>query len=265
MTRSRHGSTLLGRGGDTRAGGVGRPMARRTVLTSSFNRRAISLFGTSSTRCTWRISAHCDILITSASSWIRRRDDLSRRIDHRHGIADSSMLRVVPFRVATRSVLSCRYHLSRSPRPPGSPPSRRPPSAQSPRRPRNRGPSGWSCQRELQPWVDRTTPTGTPLNDASLDRVAPRSPGRGYAVDTLAVDVRHSETSKRDKSEHERTGPDRRAKEVAPRVAGWRVPRAVGGRNLRERQHPRIGACGPADRSLPVRAGDSRAPYLGPR
>ena len=35
---------IEGRRGDTRTGGLGRPMARRTVLTSNFNRRAISLF-----------------------------------------------------------------------------------------------------------------------------------------------------------------------------------------------------------------------------
>ena len=58
MICSRHGSRLLTRGGDTRTGGVGRPTARRTVLTSNFNRRAISFFGTFSTRCRWRISAH---------------------------------------------------------------------------------------------------------------------------------------------------------------------------------------------------------------
>ena len=50
-------------------------MARRTVLTSNFNRRAISFFGTPSTRCRWRTSTHWDILITSASSWLGRRDD----------------------------------------------------------------------------------------------------------------------------------------------------------------------------------------------
>ena len=50
-------------------------MARRTVFTSNFNRRAISFFGTLSTRCKCRISAHWDILITSASSWLGRRDD----------------------------------------------------------------------------------------------------------------------------------------------------------------------------------------------
>ena len=65
----------LGRGGDTRTGGGGWPMARRTVLTSNFNRRAISFFGTPSTRCRWRTSTHWDILITSASSWLGRRDD----------------------------------------------------------------------------------------------------------------------------------------------------------------------------------------------
>ena len=40
LIRSRHGSRVPGRGGDTRTGGVGRPMARCTVLTSNFNRRA---------------------------------------------------------------------------------------------------------------------------------------------------------------------------------------------------------------------------------
>ena len=54
----RQGARLLTRCGDTRTGGVGRPMARRTVLTSNFNRRAISFFGTPSTRCRWRTSAH---------------------------------------------------------------------------------------------------------------------------------------------------------------------------------------------------------------
>ena len=44
-------------------------MARRTVLTSNFNHRAISFFGTSSTTCRWRTSAHWDILTTSASSF----------------------------------------------------------------------------------------------------------------------------------------------------------------------------------------------------
>ena len=57
LIRSRHGSRVPGRGGDTRTGGVGRPMARRTVLTSNFNRRATS-FGTPSTTCRWRISVH---------------------------------------------------------------------------------------------------------------------------------------------------------------------------------------------------------------
>ena len=51
---SRHGPRVPGRGGDTRTGGVDRPMARRTVLTSNFNRLAISFFGTPSTRCRWR-------------------------------------------------------------------------------------------------------------------------------------------------------------------------------------------------------------------
>ena len=64
-------------------------MARRTVLTSNFNRRAISFFGTFYTRCKCRISAHWDILITSASSWLSRRDDLSRPVDHRQEIAVS--------------------------------------------------------------------------------------------------------------------------------------------------------------------------------
>ena len=75
LIRSRHGSRVPGRGGDTRTGGVDRLMARRTVFTSNFNRRAISFFGTLSTRCKCRISAHWDILITSASSWLGRRDD----------------------------------------------------------------------------------------------------------------------------------------------------------------------------------------------
>ena len=44
MICSRHGSRLLTRGGDTRTGGVGRPTARRTVLTSNFNRRAKLVF-----------------------------------------------------------------------------------------------------------------------------------------------------------------------------------------------------------------------------
>jgi hypothetical protein len=38
---------------------------RGTVLMSKPSRRAISFFGTSSTRCIWRISAHCDTLFTS--------------------------------------------------------------------------------------------------------------------------------------------------------------------------------------------------------
>ncbi len=42
LIRSRHGSRVPGRGGDTRTGGVDRSMARRTVFTSTFNRRAIS-------------------------------------------------------------------------------------------------------------------------------------------------------------------------------------------------------------------------------
>ena len=75
LIRSRHGSRVPGRGGDTRTGGADRLMARRTVFTSNFNRRAISFFGTLSTRCKCRISAHWDILITSASSWLSRRDD----------------------------------------------------------------------------------------------------------------------------------------------------------------------------------------------
>ena len=54
LIRSRHGSSVLGRSRDTLTGVVGRPMARRTVFTSSFNRRAISFFGTPSTRCRWR-------------------------------------------------------------------------------------------------------------------------------------------------------------------------------------------------------------------
>ena len=110
VIRSRHGSRLLGRGGDTRAGGVGWLMARRTVLTSSFNRRAISLFGTSSTRCRWRTSAHCVILITSTSSWLSRRDDLSRRVDHRQGIADSWVLRWSLFTWPRGPFSCCRYH-----------------------------------------------------------------------------------------------------------------------------------------------------------
>ena len=75
LIRSRHGSRVPGRVGDTRTGGVDRLMDRRTVFTSNFNRRAISFFGTLSTRCKCRISAHWDILITSASSWLGRRDD----------------------------------------------------------------------------------------------------------------------------------------------------------------------------------------------
>ena len=38
LIRSRHGSRVPGRGGDTRTGGVDRLMARRTVFTSNFNR-----------------------------------------------------------------------------------------------------------------------------------------------------------------------------------------------------------------------------------
>ena len=55
---SLHRSRLVTRGADTRTGGVGRPMASRTVLTFNFNRLAISFFGTFSTRCSCRISAH---------------------------------------------------------------------------------------------------------------------------------------------------------------------------------------------------------------
>ena len=85
LIRSRHGSRVPGRGGDTRTGVVDRLMARRTVFTSNFNRRAISFFGTLSTRCKCRTSAHWVILITSASSQLNRRDDLSRPVDHRQG------------------------------------------------------------------------------------------------------------------------------------------------------------------------------------
>ena len=55
---SRHGSRLRVRGDDTRTGAACRSTARRTVLTSNCNRRAISFFGTFSTRCRWRTSAH---------------------------------------------------------------------------------------------------------------------------------------------------------------------------------------------------------------
>ena len=92
LIRSRHGSRVPGRGGDTRTGGVDRLMARRTVFTSNFNRRAISFFGTLSTRCKCRISAHWDILITSASSWLGRRDD---RVSPRTIIARGSLFRVL--------------------------------------------------------------------------------------------------------------------------------------------------------------------------
>ena len=63
------------------------------------NRRAISFFGTPSTRCRWRISAHWDILITSASSWLGRRDN--RLSPHRSSPADRRF-RVLrgPFSVA---------------------------------------------------------------------------------------------------------------------------------------------------------------------
>ena len=99
LIRSRHGSRVPGRGGDTRTGVVDRLMARRTVFTSNFNRRAISFFGTLSTRCKCRISAHWDILITSASSQLNRRDDLSRPVDHRQGTLFPSA-QGVPFHVA---------------------------------------------------------------------------------------------------------------------------------------------------------------------
>ena len=92
LIRSRHGSRVPGRVGDTRTGGVDRLMDRRTVFTSNFNRRAISFFGTLSTRCKCRISAHWDILITSASSWLGRRDD---RVSPRTIIARGSLFRVL--------------------------------------------------------------------------------------------------------------------------------------------------------------------------
>ena len=78
-------------------------MARRTVFTSNFNRRAISFFGTLSTRCKCRTSAHWVILITSASSQLNRRDDLSRPVDHRQGTLFPSA-QGVPFQVATGSL-----------------------------------------------------------------------------------------------------------------------------------------------------------------
>ncbi len=64
----------LARGDDNRPGGVARPTARRPVLMSNRSRRALSFFATPSTRHRWRISAHWLILITSVSSWPRRRD-----------------------------------------------------------------------------------------------------------------------------------------------------------------------------------------------
>ena len=57
----RHGSRLPDLGGDTRTGGVGRSTARRTVLTSSCRRRAISFFGTPSTSCRSQRSPHLPI------------------------------------------------------------------------------------------------------------------------------------------------------------------------------------------------------------
>ena len=80
-------------------------MARRTVFTSTFNRRAISFFGTLSTRWKCRISAHWDILITSASSWLRRRDDRVSPRPSSPGNRCFRVLRGVPFHVATGSPL----------------------------------------------------------------------------------------------------------------------------------------------------------------
>ena len=104
VIRSRHGSRVPGRGGDIRTGGVDRLMARRTVFTSNFNRRAISFFGTLSTRCKCRISAHWDILITSASSWLGRRDDRVSPRRSSPGDRCFRVLRGVPFQVATGSL-----------------------------------------------------------------------------------------------------------------------------------------------------------------
>ena len=88
-------------------------MARRTVFTSNFNRRAISFFGTLSTRCKCRISAHWVILITSASSQLNRRDDLSRPVDHRQGTLFPSA-QGVPFQVATGSLFMLPLPVARS-------------------------------------------------------------------------------------------------------------------------------------------------------
>ena len=75
LIRSRHGSRLLGRGGDIRTGGVGRPMARRTALTSSFNRRAISFFGTPSTRCVdWGSQKHQACVLDAAGKLLGERE-----------------------------------------------------------------------------------------------------------------------------------------------------------------------------------------------
>ncbi len=124
LIRSRHGSRVPGRVGDTRTGGVDRLMDRRTVFTSNFNRRAISFFGTLSTRCKCRISAHWDILITSASSWLGRRDDRvsprrSSPGDHcsecSGGPFSSGHGVPVPFRMTSRD------GLAESGRPPGAP------------------------------------------------------------------------------------------------------------------------------------------------
>ena len=97
-------------------------MARRTVLTSNFNRRAISFFGTPSTTCRWRTSAHWDILITSASSWFGRRDD---RVSPRLSSPGNRCFRVLRgsfFKWPRGPFSCCRARATRrGPPPPGSP------------------------------------------------------------------------------------------------------------------------------------------------
>ena len=68
-----------------------------------------------STRCKCRISAHWDILITSASSWLSRRDDLSRPVDHRQGIAVSECSGGSLFKWPRGPFSCCRYQPSRAP------------------------------------------------------------------------------------------------------------------------------------------------------
>ena len=77
---------------------------------SNFKRRAISFFGTPSTRCKWRISAHCDILITSAASWLSRRDDRASPRRSSPGNRCFRVLRRSLFKWPQGPFLCCRYH-----------------------------------------------------------------------------------------------------------------------------------------------------------